>query len=356
MRGLFAGTVDSRGGRRQLTHPDYVIFGAAEAQQPTATGAALDDGELTAPTTCGPHADPNADLERDLLTLAGVHRLPHPDLPRDSCPAHLADPEGHDGPARHHARAARADSSGGGSARASDVTHRGVPNPAPTTHDGGGPRGAPSSGLRRGARAPDGAGRRRAALASRGRHTAGAAGDGLLSAFDARLPVRPHRRAARTSPHEIAADLARTHPMHRLLQGEVGSGKTVVALRAMLPVVDAGGQAALLAPTEVLAQQHFRTMTAMLGPLADGGLLGGAARGHPVSAADRQSAGRRAPRRLARRRVRRGRHRRRHPRAAAGARRVRRSRSGRRRRAAPLRRRAARGAARQGADARRTCW
>ena len=73
---------------------------------------------------------------------------------------------------------------------------------------------------------------------------------------------------------EIAADLARTHPMHRLLQGEVGSGKTVVALRAMVTVVDAGGQAALLAPTEVLAQQHFRTMTAMLGPLADGGLLG----------------------------------------------------------------------------------
>ena len=60
--------------------------------------------------------------------------------------------------------------------------------------------------------------------------------------------------------------------MHRLLQGEVGSGKTVVALRAMLPVVDAGGQAALLAPTEVLAQQHHRSLTAMLGPLAERGL------------------------------------------------------------------------------------
>ena len=63
--------------------------------------------------------------------------------------------------------------------------------------------------------------------------------------------------------------------MHRLLQGEVGSGKTVVALRAMLAVVDAGGQAALLAPTEVLAQQHHRSITAMLGPLAERGLLGG---------------------------------------------------------------------------------
>jgi ATP-dependent DNA helicase RecG len=64
--------------------------------------------------------------------------------------------------------------------------------------------------------------------------------------------------------------------MHRLLQGEVGSGKTVVALRAMLAAVDAGGQAALLAPTEVLAGQHHRTITTMLGDLADGGMLGGA--------------------------------------------------------------------------------
>ena len=58
--------------------------------------------------------------------------------------------------------------------------------------------------------------------------------------------------------------------MNRLLQGEVGSGKTLVALRAMLRVVDSGGQAALLAPTEVLAQQHHRSITAMLGDLAAG--------------------------------------------------------------------------------------
>ena len=73
----------------------------------------------------------------------------------------------------------------------------------------------------------------------------------------------------------LEQELARTHPMHRLLQGEVGSGKTVVALRAMLTVVDSGGQAALLAPTEVLAQQHHRSLLAMLGPLAERGLLGG---------------------------------------------------------------------------------
>ena len=63
--------------------------------------------------------------------------------------------------------------------------------------------------------------------------------------------------------------------MHRLLQGEVGSGKTVVALRAMLQVVDSSGQAALLAPTEVLAAQHYRSIVAMLGPMADAGMLGG---------------------------------------------------------------------------------
>src|SRR6185295_18180556 len=73
------------------------------------------------------------------------------------------------------------------------------------------------------------------------------------------------------------------HPMNRLLQGEVGSGKTVVALRAMLRVVDSGGQAALLAPTEVLAQQHHRSITAMLGDLATGGMLGGAEDGTRVA-------------------------------------------------------------------------
>ena len=80
--------------------------------------------------------------------------------------------------------------------------------------------------------------------------------------------------------------------MHRLLQGEVGSGKTVVALRAMLAVVDAGGQAALLAPTEVLAQQHHRSITAMLGPLAERGMLGGV---RPSAPGWRCSPARRAP-------------------------------------------------------------
>ncbi|HLH59926.1 MAG TPA: ATP-dependent DNA helicase RecG [Streptosporangiaceae bacterium] len=121
-----------------------------------------------------------------------------------------------------------------------------------------------------------------AALAQR-RHAAAAwpatprppVSDGIAAAFDARLPfsLTDGQRAAGGT---IAADLACAFPMHRLLQGEVGSGKTVIAVRAMLQVVDAGGQAALLAPTEVLAQQHYRSICAMLGPLGQAGRLGGA--------------------------------------------------------------------------------
>ncbi|TDQ53669.1 ATP-dependent DNA helicase RecG [Actinorugispora endophytica] len=98
---------------------------------------------------------------------------------------------------------------------------------------------------------------------------------GLLDAFDARLPFTL-TDGQREVGEVIAADLASTHPMHRLLQGDVGAGKTLVALRAMLQAVDAGGQAVLLAPTEVLAQQHHRSITAMLGPLAGAGRLDGA--------------------------------------------------------------------------------
>ena len=98
--------------------------------------------------------------------------------------------------------------------------------------------------------------------------------DGLVNRFESLLPftLTEGQRAVCT---EIESDMSATHPMHRLLQGEVGSGKTVVALRAALAVVDSGGQAALLAPTEVLAQQHFKTITKLLGPLAEAGTLDG---------------------------------------------------------------------------------
>ncbi|BET47411.1 ATP-dependent DNA helicase RecG [Kitasatospora aureofaciens] len=99
--------------------------------------------------------------------------------------------------------------------------------------------------------------------------------DGLLTAFDDRLPFTLTDGQQKVS-REIFDDLATDHPMHRLLQGEVGSGKTLVALRAMLAVVDSGGQAVMLAPTEVLAQQHHRSVVEMMGELAEGGMLGGA--------------------------------------------------------------------------------
>ena len=123
--------------------------------------------------------------------------------------------------------------------------------------------------------------RRRAATALPARPRP-ARDDGLLAAFDERLPFAL-TEGQREVGGLLAADLAGAHPMHRLLQGDVGSGKTVCALRAMLQVVDAGGQAALLAPTEVLAQQHHRSITTLLGPLAEAGQLGGDDQGTRVA-------------------------------------------------------------------------
>ncbi len=89
---------------------------------------------------------------------------------------------------------------------------------------------------------------------------------GKLSAeFAARLPFTLTGDQQRVG-EEIERDLADGIPMNRLVQGEVGSGKTLVALKAMLAVADSGGQAAFLAPTEVLAGQHLRSLVATLGP------------------------------------------------------------------------------------------
>jgi ATP-dependent DNA helicase RecG len=99
--------------------------------------------------------------------------------------------------------------------------------------------------------------------------------EGLLDAYDARLPFEL-TVGQELAGAQIGDEIALDHPMHRLLQGEVGSGKTVIAVRAMLQVVDGAGQAVLLAPTEVLAQQHFRSISEQLGPLAQAGELGAA--------------------------------------------------------------------------------
>jgi ATP-dependent DNA helicase RecG len=116
--------------------------------------------------------------------------------------------------------------------------------------------------------------RRRAQLAAEEATARRPLPDGLLARFDAALPFTLTAGQAAVG-ETLAGELARDTPMNRLLQGEVGSGKTVVALRAMLQVVDAGGQAALLAPTEVLAAQHYESIRRTLGPLSSEGLLGG---------------------------------------------------------------------------------
>lgn len=106
--------------------------------------------------------------------------------------------------------------------------------------------------------------------------------EGVLEEFDRQLLFTLTDGQTEVGAN-ISSDLAGTHPMHRLLQGDVGSGKTLVALRAMLQVVDSGGQAVLLAPTEVLAQQHYSNIVQLLGPLAEGGLLGGSEQGTRVA-------------------------------------------------------------------------
>jgi ATP-dependent DNA helicase RecG len=87
---------------------------------------------------------------------------------------------------------------------------------------------------------------------------------GYLAAFDSDLPFKL-TKGQQSVGEEISSDLAKSYPMNRLLQGEVGSGKTLVALRAMLAVADTEGQSALLAPTEVLASQHYRSISKSLG-------------------------------------------------------------------------------------------
>ena len=101
--------------------------------------------------------------------------------------------------------------------------------------------------------------------------------DSLRADLDAALPYELTAGQARVG-EDIAHALESTVPMQVLLQGDVGSGKTLVALRAMIQVVGAGGQTALLAPTEVLAAQHRTSLEALLGPLGRAGMLGGAER------------------------------------------------------------------------------
>jgi ATP-dependent DNA helicase RecG len=123
----------------------------------------------------------------------------------------------------------------------------------------------------------------------------GTATDAMLSQFRQNLPFS-FTQAQEAALAEIAGDLGGPHPMHRLLQGEVGSGKTVVAVAAMLIGVAGGYQAALMAPTEVLAEQHYLGVRELVGGLVvpDGDTLSGERPVRVELVTGRNSAGERA--------------------------------------------------------------
>jgi ATP-dependent DNA helicase RecG len=123
---------------------------------------------------------------------------------------------------------------------------------------------------------------RRAEIAGLAATPRNIATDGLVAKFEAMLPFE-YTEGQKDVIKEIENDMQKAHPMHRLLQGEVGSGKTVIALRAALSVIESGGQAALLAPTEVLAVQHGKTIEKLLGELAFGGTIIGGEFGTQIS-------------------------------------------------------------------------
>jgi ATP-dependent DNA helicase RecG len=245
VRGLFAGRISSYGGKRQLTHPQFKVLPASAAAGSGADAAREFADELIPvyPATKG--------LESWKIAECVAMILDTVDVGVDSMPESTR--------GRHGLIGLR-------------EAYQGIHRPTDM---------ADVQRARKRLKWDEAyvvqvalARRRRAAAALPARPRRRLSG-GLLDAFDERLPFSLTRGQLDVSA-EIEADLARDHPMHRLLQGDVGAGKTVVALRAMGQVVDAGGQAALLAPTEVLAQQHFRSIMSLLGPLAQAGQLGGA--------------------------------------------------------------------------------
>ena len=242
--GLFTGTVGSYKGKRQLVHPDYLIVGvdAADADEATI--------EASRPIPIYPAAAavPTWRIGRSVRTV--LDPLTEADVP-DPIPENLR---------RAHGlptllEALRGVHVPADQAAIDAATHRLRYEEALVLQTA--------------------LARRRADRQSHAATARGGVAGRLLDGFDARLPFPLTAGQIRVG-EEIAEDLGRETPMLRLLQGDVGAGKTIVALRAMLRVVDSGGQAALLAPTEVLAAQHERTLRELLGPLAHGGMLGGA--------------------------------------------------------------------------------
>jgi ATP-dependent DNA helicase RecG len=244
VRGLFSGQVSSFRGKRQLTHPEYELLGTGSS------GARAEEyaNELI------PVYRASAQLQSWRIAESVRVALDVLDVPADPLPASLR---------RRHGLCGYADALRG--------IHRPVDQAdvARARHRLKWDEAFTLQVL---------LAQRRLAAASYSAIPRPAVDGGLRAEFDGMVPFEL-TAGQRQAGGVIAADLARDHPMHRLLQGEVGSGKTIIALRAMLQVVDAAGQAALLAPTEVLAQQHFRSISSLLGPLGMAGQLGGAEHG-----------------------------------------------------------------------------
>ncbi len=251
-QGLFAGKVSVYNRQRQLTHPDYLLMGADDDED-DATDAAAAFANRLIPVYPATRALPSWKIAKTIgVVLDTMGELPDP------VPAEVLEQLGHPS-----------------IAEAFRLVHR-------PEQEGDRERALARFVFEEAFVLQVELARRRAEAATMAAVPRRARPGGVLEAFDERLPFR-----LTVGQQEVAAqlteDLGRDHPMHRLLQGEVGSGKTVVALRAMLAVVDSGGQAALLAPTEVLAQQHDRSVRALLGPLAEQGMLGGAEVGTRVA-------------------------------------------------------------------------
>lgn len=234
-RGIFAGKVGSYKGARQLAHPDYELF---DEQTPRTVDEAEAVRWAQAPIPIYPATSTIASwqLAKSMaLVLDGLGRVDDP------LPAEVREARGLEG---HR--------------RALELIHR------PSTE-------GDWKGARRTLRFTEAFVlqtallQRRAALRSHAAIERRPKPGGLLERFDAALGFELTEDQHEVG-REIADDLASAAPMNRLVQGEVGSGKTLVALRAMLAVADTGGQAALLAPTEVLAAQHVRSIANVLGP------------------------------------------------------------------------------------------
>jgi len=239
--GLFTGTVREYRGRRQLTHPDYLVVGVDAGSEEEALLEASRPVPLY-PATAGV---PTWRISRAVRTV--LDPLTEADVP-DPVPPEVLARRGH-----------------GGLLEALRDVH--VP-----ADDDAWARGRARLRYEEALVLQVALARRRAAARGLRSVARSRRSEGLVEAFDARLPFTLTTGQAEIG-EGIAADLGADVPMRRLLQGDVGAGKTVIALRAMLQVVDAGGQAALLAPTEVLAWQHLRTLRTLLGSLAEAGTL-----------------------------------------------------------------------------------